>query len=116
MKKQNKSIGLVTRLFGGAMFLGVFMLNIVLFVQSNNGGLSIETLKAYAQTGGTNNEEENSDYEYKDVFETKKTVACTINGNPGKRTTITSLTTCMGSGATECTAGTDSSDTGCIAN
>ena len=58
MKKNNTKLNLAARLIGGALFLGVFVFNAVSFVQTDGAGISIHALKAYAQTGGTGNEEE----------------------------------------------------------
>ncbi|ADY50869.1 hypothetical protein Pedsa_0284 [Pseudopedobacter saltans DSM 12145] len=58
MKKQKKAIPLVAKVIGSAVFLFVFIFNIMMFVQknSNTSNLSLESLKAYAQTGGENGE------------------------------------------------------------
>jgi hypothetical protein len=57
MKEKKNGINLVARFIGGLTFLAVFSLNVGLFVNTESEGLSLEVLKAYAQTGGTNNEE-----------------------------------------------------------
>jgi hypothetical protein len=115
MKKAKANL-MTKKLLGGIIFLAVFVLNIVLFIQSDQGSISIKTLKAYASTGGTNNEEEEDDgYELENKQTTTKSDTCVAVGGKKGKVTITTITiTCIGSGLTECTAGKSDSVSGCV--
>ncbi|MGY4383392.1 hypothetical protein ACVWYN_000411 [Pedobacter sp. UYP24] len=55
MENQKKSKSLLMKVLGGALFAGLFILNVMVFVQSDDdsGVLSLSTLKAYALSGSS---------------------------------------------------------------
>jgi len=55
MKNQNNKGRLIAKVLGGLLFLGVFIFNVMVFVQNDKstGNLSFASLKAFAQTGGS---------------------------------------------------------------
>ncbi|MGY4383402.1 hypothetical protein ACVWYN_000421 [Pedobacter sp. UYP24] len=55
MENKRKIKPLMKKLLGGALFAGLFILNIMVFVQSedDSGALSLSTLKAYALSGNS---------------------------------------------------------------
>lgn len=48
MKKKTNKTSLIFRLIGGAMFLCVFIFNVLLYVQADDNGLSVKSLRAHA--------------------------------------------------------------------
>lgn len=113
MEKSKKTVSLVAKIIVGVTFLGVFFLNALMFVQTDGNSFSIESLKAYAQTGGTNNEEEEGSRQYEDISVVNQTNVWPCEGYiPGEPEDIiydglvTETCTgryCFGNGTVSCT-------------
>jgi hypothetical protein len=112
MEKKQKTMGLAAKLIVGFTFLGVFILNVFLFVKKDGSGFSVESLKAYAQTGGSNNEEERGDSMYEARVEEvnvsyedclyQDIIGGTVYWVKGKRTVTHKIVTCIGDGTVSC--------------
>lgn len=123
MKKNEKTISLAAKLIVGAAFLGVFALNVFTFVEKDGASLSLESLKAYAQTGGSGSESESgTGSESVGSTSTDGSMPCTYIwtdclgrsrfGNNGDQATVTVDTFCIGQGSVSCTPSSVTSNTG----
>lgn len=117
MKETKQTIALVAKVIAGIGFLGVFILNVMLFVNTDKRSFSLETLKAYAQTGGSGNEEETSTntlYAQRKATLTTDVVNCQylewddVNNQfyikNGTQETVCYSVECIGSGSEGCAA------------
>ncbi|ETZ24009.1 hypothetical protein [Pedobacter sp. V48] len=57
MEQKKWKVSLAAKVLGGAVFLTVFIFNAVTFIEKDGGSFSLNSLKAYAQTGGGGSEE-----------------------------------------------------------
>jgi hypothetical protein len=116
MKKNEKTMSLVAKLIAGATFLTVLILNVFIFIEKNDSGLSLESLKAYAQTGGSGSESEViGGAESVGTTSISSSRPCTYTwtdcnnrirfGNNGDESTVIVDTFCIGQGTVSCTPG-----------
>lgn len=84
MKQKKNALSLVAKSFAGIGFLTVFVLNLILFTTTEVNGLSIEPLKAFAQSGGSNAAEESGGYASSSNLAHSYKIECwgTIPGDP----------------------------------
>lgn len=109
--KQNKTkLSLVARLVGGTMFVAVLMFNLVSLVQTDAKGLSFQTLKAYAQSGGSGNEEEGKGSATKTTVSGNESSFWFENHVQCSKTRTVETITCSGTGTTSCTPSTTNGD------
>jgi len=57
MEQKKWKFTLAAKVLGGVVFLAVFIFNAVIFIEKDDGSFSLNSLKAYAQTGGGGFEE-----------------------------------------------------------
>jgi hypothetical protein len=103
MKKNKTTISLVARLIGGTLFLTVFLFNIGAFVKKDVNGVSVETLRAYANDGENGNEESvPKDYESALDVTTTETSSVIVNGKTCTKTRTCHEFSCVGVGIVDC--------------
>lgn len=109
MKKNKTTINLVAKLIGGTMFLGVFLFNLASFVKTDASGISFSALKAYAQSGGTGNEEEEVSTGVASVTQTStlETETWVADKKTCTKSRTIAKVTCNGTGTIACTPSTD---------
>lgn len=127
MKKNEKTMSLAAKLIVGAAFLGLFVLNVFTFVEKDGSGLSLESLKAYAQSGGSGSESEvNFGAESVGTTSFASTRPCSYIykdcknrdrwGNNGTEQTLVTTTFCIGQGQVSCAPGTvETATSSCVA-
>lgn len=114
MKKNEKTMSLAAKLIVGVTFLGVFVLNVFTFIEKDGSGLSLESMKAYAQTGGSGSESEViNGAESTGTTSISSSRPCTYTwtdcqnrvrfGNNGDEPTVIVDTFCIGQGSVACT-------------